>query len=89
DRALAFIPALGGAANFVSVAACATRLRLVLAQPELVNEPALKALGAKGVVRLSDGGIQVVLGPQAELIADEIRLHVAPAEEPRRRNLVS
>jgi PTS system N-acetylglucosamine-specific IIC component len=89
DRAVAFVAALGGAANFVSVAACATRLRLVLTRVELLNEPALKTLGAKGVLRLSGGGVQVVLGPHAEMVADEIRALITPPEEPRLQNFVS
>ncbi len=52
-RARGFIEALGGAANLASVDACTTRLRLVVADQGAVNEPALKALGALGVVRPS------------------------------------
>jgi len=37
-----------------------------------VTDAALKAAGALGVVRPSDGSIQVVIGPVADLVADEI-----------------
>src|SRR5579871_5023932 len=50
-RARGFVAALGGAANLVSVDACTTRLRLVVADQAAVDEPALKALGARGLVR--------------------------------------
>jgi PTS system N-acetylglucosamine-specific IIC component len=79
ERALAFVKALGGAGNLLSVDACATRLRLNLGKNELINEPSLKALGAKGVLRVSAGSVQVILGPEADRIADEIRAAVAPA----------
>jgi N-acetylglucosamine PTS system EIICBA or EIICB component len=72
-RARGFIEALGGAANLTSVDACTTRLRLVVADQGAVNEPALKALGAVGVVRPSPRDLQVVLGPIADQVAREMR----------------
>ncbi|RAK52873.1 N-acetylglucosamine-specific PTS transporter subunit IIBC [Phenylobacterium deserti] len=68
-----FIAALGGAANLESVDACTTRLRLVVADQAKADEAALKALGAKGVVRPSAKALQVVLGPEADQVASEIR----------------
>ena len=73
SRAAGFIDALGGAANLVSVDACTTRLRLVVADQARIDEPALKALGARGLVRPSPRDLQVVLGPQADQTAQEIR----------------
>ncbi|HJY36488.1 MAG TPA: N-acetylglucosamine-specific PTS transporter subunit IIBC, partial [Steroidobacteraceae bacterium] len=51
--AAAWVHALGGARNLVSVDACTTRLRLIVADQATVNEGALKRLGARGVVRPS------------------------------------
>jgi PTS system N-acetylglucosamine-specific IIC component len=73
ERAVGYITALGGAANLVSVDACTTRLRLVVASQAPVNEGALKALGARGVVRPSPTALQVVIGPDADQVAGEIR----------------
>ncbi|HEY8004362.1 MAG TPA: N-acetylglucosamine-specific PTS transporter subunit IIBC [Phenylobacterium sp.] len=73
DRARGFVNALGGPANLVSVDACTTRLRLVLADPAKVDEAALRALGARGLVRPSAKTLQVVLGPIADQVAGEIR----------------
>lgn len=72
-RGADFVLALGGTANLVSVDACTTRLRLILADPTAVDEPRLKALGARGLVRPSDKALQVVLGPIADAVAGEIR----------------
>ncbi|WP_297512209.1 N-acetylglucosamine-specific PTS transporter subunit IIBC [uncultured Caulobacter sp.] len=72
-RGADFLAALGGAANLVSVDACTTRLRLIVADQGAVKEPALKALGARGVIRPSDKALQVVLGPIADAVAGEIR----------------
>ncbi len=68
-----FVTALGGAANLVSVDACTTRLRLVLANPAAIDEAALKALGSRGMVRPSEKALQVVLGPIADQVAGEMR----------------
>jgi PTS system N-acetylglucosamine-specific IIC component len=76
DRGTAIARALGGAANIRSVDACTTRLRLVLADNSIADEPRLKALGARGVVKLQGGGLQVVLGPIADQVAAEVRAAV-------------
>jgi PTS system N-acetylglucosamine-specific IIC component len=72
-RARAFVTALGGAQNLTEVDACTTRLRLVLADNKAVDEAALKRLGARGILRSSAQGLQVVLGPIADQVAGEIR----------------
>ena len=72
-RAGGFIDALGGAANLVSVDACTTRLRLVVADQDKVDAAVLKALGARGLVRPSPRDLQVVLGPIADQVAREMR----------------
>lgn len=68
-----WIRALGGARNLVAVDACTTRLRLVISRQGEVDEGALKALGARGVVRPSAETLQVVVGPIADQLASEIR----------------
>jgi N-acetylglucosamine PTS system EIICBA or EIICB component len=68
-----WVQALGGAANLLSVDACTTRLRLGVASQAAVNEAALKMLGARGMVRPSAHALQVVVGPTADSLADEIR----------------
>src|SRR6185437_15743100 len=79
-RGQAFVAALGGAANLSEIDACTTRLRLVLADNQAVDEAALKRLGSRGLLRPSARGLQVVLGPIADQVAAEIRAAVrAPA----------
>jgi PTS system N-acetylglucosamine-specific IIC component len=72
-RAGAMIAALGGAGNLVSVDACTTRLRLEVSDQSAVDEAALKAIGARGLVRPSATSLQVVLGPIADQVAGEMR----------------
>jgi PTS system N-acetylglucosamine-specific IIC component len=69
----AWVHALGGARNLVTVDACTTRLRLIVANQASVDEAALKKLGARGVVRPSAEALQVVVGPIADQLASEIR----------------
>lgn len=76
SRGKAFVAALGGAGNLVSVDACTTRLRLVLADGQKADGEALKRLGARGLVRPSANALQVVLGPVADQVASEIRASV-------------
>jgi N-acetylglucosamine PTS system EIICBA or EIICB component len=72
-RGEAFVTALGGARNLTEVAACTTRLRLELADNRAIDERTLKQLGARGLLRSSSTGLQVVLGPIADQVAGEIR----------------
>ncbi|EIK97730.1 phosphoenolpyruvate--protein phosphotransferase, IIBC subunit [Pseudomonas sp. M47T1] len=83
NRATHFIQALGGVANVISVGACTTRLRLQLANRNKADDARLKALGAMGVVRPGHGAsLQVVVGPMADSIADEIRLALPEGHTP-------
>jgi PTS system N-acetylglucosamine-specific IIC component len=73
QRAYDYLKALGGAANIVSLDACATRLRLRVAAQAAVDEAALKRLGAVGLVRPGPDALQVVVGPVADQLAGEMR----------------
>ena len=48
-----------------------TRLRVEVDDPSLVDEPALKAAGAFGVVQQGTS-VQVVVGPEADTLAEDI-----------------
>lgn len=83
QRAGAYIQALGGAENLITVGACTTRLRLDMVDRNKVSDAQLKALGAMAVVRPGHGGsLQVVVGPMADSIADEIRLALPASDRP-------
>jgi PTS system N-acetylglucosamine-specific IIC component len=81
DTGAAFVAALGGSENLVSVGACTTRLRLDVADAAALDEARLRALGAKGFVKPSANTVQVIIGPTAERVADQIRqaLGASPA----------
>ncbi|HEX4647747.1 MAG TPA: PTS glucose transporter subunit IIBC [Steroidobacteraceae bacterium] len=64
-RARDLVMAFGGAANIASLDACITRLRVAVNDPALVDERALTALGASGVMRVGKG-VQAVFGPLSE-----------------------
>ncbi|MDC0708658.1 N-acetylglucosamine-specific PTS transporter subunit IIBC [Stigmatella sp. ncwal1] len=72
-RGAAYVKALGGAANLQNVDSCTTRLRLTVADNARVDEGALKTLGARGVIRPAPGSIQVIIGPLAEQVANEVQ----------------
>jgi N-acetylglucosamine PTS system EIICBA or EIICB component len=75
-----YVRALGGNRNLKLVDACTTRLRLELEDDSLVNEAALRTLGARGMVRPGRNVLQVVIGPQAEILAGEIRQAMASGQ---------
>ncbi|MCI1776180.1 N-acetylglucosamine-specific PTS transporter subunit IIBC [Paenibacillus lautus] len=73
SKAAKVLQNIGGADNITSIDACITRLRLVVKDEKAVKDSELKKLGASGVMRLGQGAVQVVFGPQAESIKDEIK----------------
>lgn len=73
EQASKFIEALGGKGNITSIDACITRLRLTLNDTNKVNEAKLKVLGSKGNIKLGNNGYQVILGPEAEFVADAMK----------------
>jgi glucose-specific phosphotransferase system IIA component len=71
-RSPLILQALGGKNNIKKMEACITRLRLTLENDRQIDIPALKHLGAAGVIRLGGGNIQVVFGTYSEMIREEI-----------------
>ena len=69
----AYLEALGGRNNLREIDACTTRLRLLVKDPDLVNEGRLKALGAAGVLSPAPGAVQVIVGLRADEIAERLR----------------
>ncbi|GAB4371351.1 MAG: N-acetylglucosamine-specific PTS transporter subunit IIBC [Elainellaceae cyanobacterium] len=68
-----YINTLGGLENIKVIDSCITRLRLTLVDRDRVSEASLKALGAKGVIRPGTDSLQVIIGPMAETIAEEMK----------------
>ncbi len=71
SKAEQILAALGGVGNVVELEPCITRLRVEVSDPERLDEEALRASGALGVVR-SGHIIQVVVGPEADALAADI-----------------
>jgi PTS system glucose-specific IIC component len=68
------IRALGGRQNISSIEACATtRLRVMLLDETTVDEAALRASGAQGIMRLQQRPIHLLVGTNADQYAFEIR----------------
>lgn len=70
-KAAEIVAGLGGKENIESLEACITRLRVNVRDAEKIDEDALKAAGAFGVVKVGQA-IQVVVGPEADNIADAV-----------------
>lgn len=73
---------LGGRKNISDVDCCATRLRCTVHVAALVDESALRATGASGVIRKGQG-VQIVYGPKVTVIKSNLEdyLENAPDEE--------
>ena len=71
SQAQDILAGLGGTENIDSIEPCITRLRVEVVDPTLIDEKALKQAGAFGVVQVGQT-VQVVVGPIADNLADEI-----------------
>jgi len=73
ELALQYADALGGINNITEIDACITRLRLTLKDRSVIKEAKLKGLGAMGLVKLGENNLQVIIGPQADSIANRLK----------------
>jgi len=71
SKAEQILAALGGDTNVIDLEPCITRLRVEVTDPQLVDDGALKASGAFGVVR-TGRVVQVIVGPEADTLAAEL-----------------
>lgn len=67
------LSAIGGKGNVSNVDYCATRLRFEVKDSTAVDEKAVKAAGAAGVIRPSKNACQVVIGPKVQFVYDELK----------------
>ena len=67
------LAAVGGKGNVKNVEYCATRLRFEIKDYTAVDEKAVKAAGAAGVVRPSKNACQVIIGPKVQFVYDELK----------------
>ena len=80
DAAL-IVEALGGAENITKVDNCYTRLRLILADPELVKEDVLKLeTGANGVIKKGNN-VQVVYGLKVNSVRKAVDTYLGRTAE--------
>lgn len=62
-----------GSDNLKTIEACITRLRLAVDDADLIDEAAVKQLGAAGFVKLNKQRVQIIVGAKAEIIADTMK----------------
>lgn len=62
---------LGGKNNLSDLDCCATRLRVTVKDPALVNDSLLKESGASGVIHRGNG-VQIIYGPQVSVIRSDL-----------------
>lgn len=70
--ASSLIPLLGGAENIEEVDYCTTRLRLRVKESANVDDAKIKRL-VPGILKPSKNAVQVIVGPQVEFVADEVK----------------
>lgn len=71
-RAAKYVKALGGYENIKEFSHCATRLRYDVKDVSKVSEAELKAAGAFGLKKVSKTHVQVIVGPNVEIVNNEI-----------------
>ena len=73
EVASAILAAVGGKENVKDVGYCATRLRFEVLDNAKVDEKAVKAAGAAGVIRPSKNACQVIIGTKVQFVYDELK----------------
>lgn len=73
EKAQRILKALGGYENISSIDACVTRLRVEVKDSSKVEKEVLKAISGNDIVSPTDKSVQVILGPEAEIISDILK----------------
>ena len=73
EQARGIIAGLGNSANLSEIDHCITRLRLKVIDTHKVDENILKKHGSKGVVRMGGNSLQVIIGLNAQFVAEAMR----------------
>ncbi|RSL32178.1 PTS N-acetyl glucosamine transporter subunit IIABC [Salibacterium salarium] len=68
-----YVAAIGGYDNIQAIDNCVTRLRLQMNDMNRVDEARLKQNGAKGVMKVDNRNLQIIIGTEVEFIADAMR----------------
>ncbi|MCL2041035.1 MAG: N-acetylglucosamine-specific PTS transporter subunit IIBC [Bacteroidales bacterium] len=70
EQAQGIIDGLGGNDNISELDNCITRLRLKVVDMEKVNKTILKKHGSKGVIKIGENSLQIVIGLNAQFVAE-------------------
>ncbi|MDQ0298064.1 PTS system N-acetylglucosamine-specific IIC component [Salibacterium salarium] len=68
-----FVAAIGGYKNIQAIDNCVTRLRLQMDDMNQIDEDRLKRHGAKGVMKVDNKNLQIIVGTDVEFVADAMR----------------
>ena len=71
-----YVDILGGKENIKEIESCITRIRLVLKSNKNLDEKAIKALGASGVMKAGDQVTQVIVGTKAEALVEAMKKYL-------------
>ena len=73
EVAAGVLKAIGGKENVKDVGYCTTRLRFEVKDSTQVDEKAVKAAGAAGVIRPGKTSCQVIIGTKVQFVYDELK----------------
>ena len=66
----------GGYENIVTLNNCMTRLRLEVKDATILNDDNIKKTGAKGVIKLSNTSVQIIIGTDVVKVKDEMEMQL-------------
>ncbi len=79
DKSALILKGLGGKFNVSDIDCCATRLRVTVINPDLVDQSLLKKSGASGVIS-KGSGVQVIYGPQVSVVKSKLEDYMETPE---------
>ncbi|HIF9132238.1 TPA: PTS transporter subunit EIIB [Photobacterium damselae] len=74
--------ALGGASNIEDIGTCATRLRIVIRDPQHLDLAIIRQTKPFGIIRLADTQLQIIYGVKANLLSQYINEKCDTAKMP-------
>ncbi len=67
---------LGGKENIKNLDACITRLRIEVVDPTLVQDEKIRQTGVKGIAKLTDTDLQIVIGSDVQKVKEAMKEYI-------------
>lgn len=79
-RSEMIVKGLGGIENILDIDNCATRLRITLQNPSLLDEEIIRPTGSAGIIKVQSG-VQIIYGTKVSIVKSELEEYIQDIQD--------